>query len=100
MVNKFEKGHILATNGIKNIMATNSKFSFFCQECLEKHSSGDWGNLEIEDKVSNDFALENQERILSSYDFPKDLKIKNEQKIWIITEWDRSFTTLLFPSEY
>lgn len=100
MENKFKTGVIMVTNTIKNTMIENPIFSLFCQECLEKHSSGDWGDLEEDDKESNDYSLENGGRIFSSYKFPDGLKIQNEEKIWIITEWNRSATTLLFPSEY
>lgn len=61
--------------------------------CLNRHAKGDWGDVCDEDKKANDFALDNKERILSSYTL-------DDTKIWIITEWDRSVTTVLFPSEY
>lgn len=47
-----------------------------------------------EDWKSNDKALKNGERLLSEYKLPDD------RRIWIITEWDRSATTLLFPEDY
>lgn len=100
MNNPLETGLILATNLVKMTMAENAIFSTFCNNCLQNHKSGNWGDLEIEDKESNDFALENNERILSSYKFPLEINIPHEVKIWIITEHDRSVTTLLFPSEY
>ena len=60
-----------------------------------KHINGDWGDLCKEDKALNDSALANgNDRILSSY------TNENDVKIWIITEWDRSVTTILFPEEY
>jgi hypothetical protein len=61
--------------------------------CLSKHASGDWGEVCAEDKESNDQALKDGDRILSAYTI-------NGRKIWIITEWDRSVTTVLFPEEY
>jgi len=61
---------------------------------LARHGSGDWGELDPEDQKANDFALNNDERLLSSYVLP------TGTKLWIITEWDRSQTTLLLPSEY
>ena len=53
----------------------------------------DWGDVGEEDRESNEEALLMQLRILSSYNFSKD-------KIWIITEADRSVTTILLPSDY
>lgn len=100
MKNPLETGTILATNSVKMTMIENAQFSIFCDKCLQKHKSGNWGDLEEEDKESNNFALENNERILSSYKFPPEIIIPHEVKIWIITEHDRSVTTLLFPSEY
>lgn len=62
---------------------------------LGRHLSGDWGDLDREDKAHNERALKSgQERIFSSYQVTADLKI------WIITEWDRSVTTVLLPEEY
>lgn len=60
---------------------------------LARHHQGDWGDVCEEDRESNEEALLMQLRILSSYNFSKD-------KIWIITEADRSVTTILLPSEY
>ena len=60
---------------------------------LARHHQGDWGDVCEEDLESNEEALLMQFRILSSYNFSKD-------KIWIITEADRSVTTILLPSEY
>ncbi len=59
-----------------------------------RHASGDWGDTHEEDAGLNDEALINGDRILSVY------KLTDEVTIWIITEWDRSVTTILLPSEY
>ena len=61
---------------------------------LARHLSGDWGDLCDEDRHLNDAALKSGDRLLSSYQVASDLKL------WIITEWDRSVTTLLLPEEY
>jgi hypothetical protein len=60
---------------------------------LIRHLSGDWGDLSSEDKAENDFSLRRDLRIFSAYDTPKG-------RLWIITEADRSATTVLLPSEY
>ena len=62
-------------------------------QLLYRHQTGDWGDLEDEDKESNEEALINDTRIFSSYSIAED-------KIWIITEADRSLTTFLMPSDY
>ncbi len=61
---------------------------------LVRHSAGDWGELSSEDKTTNDHAFRDGDRLLSAY------SLKDGTKIWIITEWDRSVTTILLPDEY
>lgn len=62
---------------------------------LHRHLNGDWGDLDDYDKRQNDAALKSgEDRLFSSY------QITPNQQLWIITEWDRSVTTLLLPSEY
>lgn len=84
-------GQIVATPGA--LKAINSAD---ISDSLMKHKNGDWGVLSAEDKKANDEAANpaTQERILSSY------VDKFGNKFWIITEWDRSFTTVLLPEEY
>lgn len=97
---KFDPGRVVVTSGIYAVIQENARFEAFIQKSLGRHISGDWGDLSDDDKELNDDALENEEdRIFSSYE----CKIKHDgpdNKIWIITEWDRSITTILFPSEY
>ncbi len=61
---------------------------------LLRHRVGDWGDMVEEDRQMNDLALKEGGRIFSAYELP------NGIKIWLITEWDRSVTTLLLPEEY
>ena len=65
-------------------------------EFLNRHVSGDWGELCEEDKELNDQALHDGNRILSAYE----TSAGYTRKIWVITEADRSVTTLLLPEEY
>lgn len=91
---KFNGGQIVITNGIRNTMIMDNEFTKFINKSLERHFNGDWGDLCKEDKDLNDSALHNgDDRMLSRYEF-------NGEPIYIITEWDRSVTTILFPSEY
>jgi hypothetical protein len=64
--------------------------SFF----LSRHARGDWGEVDAEDKEANDLALEEGSRLLSAY------TTANGTKLWVITEADRSATTVLLPAEY
>lgn len=61
---------------------------------LMRHAAGDWGIVDEEDAQSNEDAVKHGDRILSAY------RLSNETKIWIITEADRSATTILLPDEY
>ena len=63
-------------------------------ELLARHVTGDWGELDEEDRAENDFSVKNNLRIMSAY------TLENGIKIWVITEADRSATTILLPSEY
>lgn len=85
----FEPGQLVATPGA--IEATNPEsLLILCQ----RHLSGDWGDICEEDKEQNDEALKLGNRVLSSYNLPEG------GKVWVITEWDRSVTTILLPGEY
>lgn len=61
---------------------------------LSRHHRGDWGCVHPEDEGLNDEALKNGSRLMSVY------PLATGQIIWIITEWDRSVTTLLLPEDY
>lgn len=91
---KFPLGQLVATRGVHESDITT--LAIF--EVLDRHVNGDWGDLCDEDKESNDSALINDERLVSSYILSE--KEGYEGKVYVITEWDRSATTVLFPSEY
>ena len=88
-------GRVVATRGVHDLSSQNPEFAEFIQKCLNRHAQGDWGDMSQEDKNENDLALKaGNLRIFSAYE-------KTElPKIWIITEADRSATTILFPDEY
>ncbi len=87
----FELGQVVMTQGISCLLNDNIGASL--QLYLMRHKNGDWGNVCVEDKISNDEATRTGMRVLSSYQFCG-------ETIWIITEGDRSVTTILFPIEY
>jgi hypothetical protein len=90
----FETGQIVSTRGVFDQASENPDFSKFIQDSLSRHVKGDWGDLSAKDKTENDFSLKNGFRVLSAYEK------EGLPKIWIITEADRSATTILFPEEY
>jgi hypothetical protein len=63
------------------------------QEGLRRHALGDWGDLGREDIRTNEQALKHGDRLLSAYG-------QADGRFWIITEWDRSVTTILLPEDY
>ena len=88
---KFDLGQVYMTPGASKALAESGEHPF---SLLRRHQSGDWGDLCQEDKDANDEAVTKGGRILSAY------HTKARVKIWAITEWDRSATTLLLPDEY
>jgi len=95
----FQTGHIVASRGVYDLACQNPDFAQFIHDCLNRHVKRDWGDLDDEDKQANDQALKEGTRLLSAYyddRFPKN----GVATIWIITEADRSATTILFPDEY
>ena len=92
---KFKLGNVYETSGVHSLREENEEFNIFVNESFARHCNGDWGDLCDEDWNANDFALRNgDDRLVSKYVF------NNEVSIYIITEWDRSATTILFPEEY
>jgi len=63
-------------------------------QIITRHASGDWGDLDQEDKRENQLSLERGFRIFSAYNTAKDIRV------WVITEADRSCTTALLPQDY
>jgi hypothetical protein len=86
----FALGQIVATPGALELLESAEEAP---SEFIVKHVSGDWGEICDEDRELNDAALKEQSRLFSAYTVGND-------KLWIITEADRSSTTLLLPSEY
>ncbi|MBK9221921.1 MAG: hypothetical protein IPO16_07320 [Saprospiraceae bacterium] len=95
----FKSGILLMTSGVSAACAEDVVFSQFLSNSIRMHLNGNWGDVGPEDKESNFQALENGGRIFSVYK-PLFTISKHAEKIWIITEADRSSTTILFPNEY
>ena len=87
----FPLGQVVATPGALRAL---EKAEQQPAEFLDRHATGDWGQLDEEDTKANDRSVVEGLRILSAY------TTSAGDKIWIITEWDRSVTTILLPSEY
>ena len=87
----FELGQIVATPGA---LAALKKAGQQPGELLTRHINRDWGELDEDDRKENEYSLEHGFRLLSAY------KTNAGDRVWIITEADRSVTTLLLPEEY
>jgi hypothetical protein len=88
---KFNLGQLVATPGALSALEESGQDAI---EFVSRHASGDWGDLSEDDRNENEFSLAHGFRLLSSY------KLRNGTKLWIISEADRSSTTLLLPNEY
>ena len=92
----FKIGQVVMTSGVNESTQIDSEFMDFVTKCFMRFLNCDWGDMCDEDKEMNDLALKNgDDRIMASYNIPND-----SEKLWIITEWDHSVTTILFASEY
>ena len=87
----FPLGRVLATPGALEAL---EKAKQQPQEFLDRHTSGDWGEVDSHDAAESELSLQRGFRLLSSY------TTRSGDKLWIITEADRSATTLLLPEEY
>lgn len=85
---RFRLGNLVATPGVIESIGLDSVMPY-----VFMHMTGHWGDLDEEDQRSNDWSVDNGARILSQY-------YVEGQKFWVITEHDRSVTTLLLPDEY
>lgn len=88
---RFALGQVVATVGALEALQCANQTPV---EFLKRHQTGDWGEVPPEDKMENDFSVDQGFRLLSAY------TLTTGVKLWLITEADRSYTTLLLPSEY
>lgn len=87
----FPLGRIVATPAALEAIAAAKQTP---DEFIRRHHTGDWGDLDEEDVKENELSLKEGFRLLSAY------HTNNKVKIWLITEWDRSATTILLPEDY
>lgn len=87
----FPLGRVVATPAA---LAVLGAADILASDLLLRHQTGDWGDLDEEDRLQNDNALQFGGRLLSSY------RLRTGKTVWIITEHDRSITTVLLPEDY
>jgi hypothetical protein len=88
---RFPLGRVVATPGALSAL---EKAEQLPAEFLDRHVNGDWGEVPDADKQENEGAIEQGNRILSAY------TTSAGERMWVLTEADRSATTLLVPEEY
>jgi hypothetical protein len=86
---KFPSGHVVATSNALATLNTEDTAT-----AISRHLRGDWGELCEEDRLANERALKEGTRLFSVY------KDRNNHRFYVITEWDRSATTILLPEDY
>ena len=84
-------GRLVATPAAINALTTTDTHPL---TLLRRHVTGDWGDLTPEDVEANRMALATGARVLSAYTLP------DGTRVWVITEADRSATTILLPEDY
>lgn len=88
---RFQLGRVVATRNCLNHLVSIGASAV---PYLERHQGGDWGNLGTSDKQANEHAIRNGGRILSKY------LLKDGTPIYVITEADRSYTTVMLVGDY
>lgn len=87
----FEPGRLAAT---QSAFAAIERANQDVVDFFSRHVTGDWGEVSQEDRVENEVSLLNGYRLLSAY------RTKLGERVWVLTEADRSMTTILLPEEY
>ena len=88
---KFSLGRLVSTPGAIEAIAKSGESPL---DFLKRHVAGDWGDVDADDRAENELSVKQGLRIFSAY------TLKSGVKIWVITEADRSATTILLPEEY
>ena len=92
MPKRFELGRVVITRNAQHTLGENYRAQVL--GFIDKHVAGDWGDVPPEDKHENELSVEHGFRILSEY------RSRQGDRVWVITEADRSATTILLPEDY
>lgn len=87
----FSLGKVVATPGAIELL---NALNILPRDLIRRHVRGDWGDMEQEDVEANNQAIQEGSRIFSAYE------VREDVRLWVITEADRSITTILLPEEY
>lgn len=100
MAKTFEIGKVVRTSAVWETMEENEAFKQFVSGCLSRYILYDWGDTCPEDWKLNNQAVRDGDRVMAVYNVPDEIEDIFENQFWIITESDRTVTTMLFPSDY
>lgn len=90
---KFPLGQTVLSQGVACFIEDQNIDMIEVIALLAQHQDGNWGDVDDDDWTANDDALADGGRLLSAYEL-------EGERVWVITEWDRSATTVLFPRDY
>lgn len=96
----FNPGRMVVTRNVDDRRRMDFDFFVFVEESLERHLRGDWGDLCAEDTELNDEAIAAEQRGEPTDSLFSMYRYFDGTEVYIITEWNRSVTTILFPEEY
>jgi hypothetical protein len=85
---RFRLGRVVATTGVSESLSNDEMTGL-----IRRHVAGDWGEVNAHDAEENELGLRNGLRIFSVY------RARDGRKVWVITEADRSSTTIMFPED-
>lgn len=88
---RFPLGRLMTTPGALDAIQESNQSPV---DFLARHAQGDWGDIDDEDKKANEAAIKQQSRVFSAY------HTTDGAKLYVITEWNRSLTTILLPEDY
>jgi hypothetical protein len=91
----FQLGRVVVTRGVAELVPETRLL-----DCLQLHMQGQWGCLCDEDQRLNDLATHAGERLLSCYPIDPSEPCEGSNRLYLITEWNRSVSTFLLPEEY
>ena len=86
---RFSLGRVVITHAASSVLPPEDLAA-----AMRRHARGDWGDIDSHDNQVNEFSLQNGDRLFSVY------HARDGTKFYIITEWDRSVTTVLLPEDY
>lgn len=99
---KFPSGRLAITEGVNALVTGEDEHAKakHIGACIAKHINGDWGIIDAEDAAQNDQSLKTGGRVMSVWPLEAGQPEGDQRRLWIITEADRSVTTVLLPDEY